>query len=125
MAYLVDLSPIQERIVKKICYTQLSSLRRLYNNRPVGSLDMILLLADHNITQEQYNQALEERIELFKALGKNPNKVMELKHEDLSIFKHILVQIEASYREAMPQAVERLWDMLFALDEYKEHYNLN
>lgn len=124
MTLFEELTPAQEKIVKEICYIQLSSLRRIYNNNSYSDVDITMLLIKEEISKEDFINRLEIRMEKMKSLGKQPSKINSLDDDDLSIFRHILANIEDKYKDRFPNAIANLWNRLFILEDVKK-FNLN
>jgi len=121
------LTPAQEKIVRDICYLQLDSLRRVYNDEHHTENDIIMLLIENDISKEDWNNQLELRMDRVKATGKLPMKIDSLDKFDLSVFKHILSTLEDKYNKTYPRAVSNLWQRLFILTDFSEQKfeNLN
>lgn len=115
-----DFSPKQIEIIKQVCFTQLSSLRRIYNNDHYAEKDIVMILIEHEIDEDAFKHKLEERLENFKKLSKNPDHISKLSDTDLSVFRHILTQIEDAYRDKYPKAVSNLWNRLFIIEDFRE-----
>lgn len=115
----------QKQIVKQICFTQLNSLRRIYNDKHHSSLEVIQILQENEIELEDFENQLEIKLEKFKDLHKKPENLGSLSDSDLSVFRHILSQIEDKYNEQYPLAVSNLWQKLFWIENMRNTGNLN
>lgn len=124
MTLFEDLTPAQEKIIKEICYIQLSSLRRIYNNDSLSDVDLVMLLIKEDVSKEEFTHRLEMRMEYTKKLGREPKKISTLKDEDLSVFKHILANIEDKYKSKYPNAIANLWSRFFILEDFNK-FNTN
>lgn len=120
-----ELSPEQQEIVKQICFIQLNSLRRIYNNQHHSDQDIIMVLIENDIDEDAFKDKVEEKLNNFKSLHKNPNNLGKLNNIDLSAFRHLLAQIEDTYKEKYPKAVSNLWNRLFIIEDMKTVNNLN
>ena len=125
MIIFEELSQEQVAIVKQICYIQLDSLRRIYNNQHHSNEDIINILIENEIDEADFLDKIEEKLENFKALSKNPNNLGKLSNNDLSAFRHILAQIENNYKENYPKAISNLWKRLFIIEDNRTVSNLN
>ena len=121
------LTPAQEKIVRDICYLQLDSLRRIYNDEHHTENDIIMLLIENDISKEDWDNQLAVRMERVKATGRLPIKVDSMDKFELSIFKHLLSRVEDQYKDTYPQAISNLWQRLFILSDFSEQKfeNLN
>lgn len=124
MTLFEELTPAQEKIIKDICYMQLSSLRRIYDNNSLSNIDLTMLLIKEEVTKEDFIHILEIRMENMKRVGRAPREITSLKDNDLSIFRHILFQVEDKYKESYPNAVANLWSRLFILEDFNQ-FNSN
>lgn len=125
MLFFESLSDDQIHIVKQICFVQLNSLRRIYNNKHHSEQEIINILIDHEISEDRFREVIEEKLNNFKALHKNPNDLSKLNDIELSRFRHILAQIEDHYKSNYPQAIANLWNRLFIIEEFRTIENLN
>ena len=120
-----ELAPEQQTIVKQICYIQLDSLRRIYNNQHHSDQDIINTLIDNEVDEDTFMEMIEKRLDNFKQLHKNPNNLGKLNNTDLSAFRHLLAQIEDNYKETYPKAISNLWKRLFIIEDIRTVENLN
>ena len=120
-----NLSSKQTQIVKTICYAQLNSLRRIYNNKHHSEQEIINLLIEYEVSEDQLKDELENRLDAFKKLSNNPNDISKLRPHDLSAFKHLLANIEKEFKEKYPKAVSNLWERLFIIDDIRNPTDLN
>ena len=120
-----ELSQEQTQIVKQICYIQLDSLRRIYNNNHHSDKDIINILIENEIDEASFTDKIEEKLNNFKHLNKNPNNLSKLNNSDLSMFRHILAQIEDDYKKTYPKAISNLWKRLFIIEDNRTVSNLN
>lgn len=126
MTILGELSPAQELLVKEICFKQLSSLRRLYNNKSNSPLVIANELEKNEVSKEEFLHQLELRMEKVKKISVSPCEINSLENFDLSVFKHILSTLEEKYQERYPQAIANLWNRLFIIEDFgKFDFNIN
>lgn len=125
MILFEELSREQQTIIKEICFIQLNSLRRIYNNQHQSDQDIINVLIENEIDENDFKEKIEEKLNNFKELHKNPNKLSKLNNIDLSAFRHILANIEENYKEKYPKAISNLWNRLFIIEDMKTVDNLN
>lgn len=124
MAIITDFTPAQSEIIKDICFKQLDSLRRLYQNKPLGSIKIENELKEHNVKLEDFREELENKLFKFKQLSRNHKTLTSMTQEDLSVFRHILANIEDHYNKKYPKAVSNLWQKLFFIEGLQTQ-NLN
>jgi len=122
-----ELTPAQERIIKNICYVQLESFRRIYDNNHRSDDDLIMLLIENEISQDDWNNQLELSMERMKNTGRLPKNINSMNKYELSRFKHILSTVEDDYKKEYPNAVSNLWRKLFLLTDFSDQKfeNLN
>ena len=60
-----ELSQEQTQIVKQICYIQLDSLRRIYNNNHHSDKDIIDILIENEIDEASFTDKIEEKLNNF------------------------------------------------------------
>lgn len=125
MILFEELSREQQTIIKQICFIQLNSLRRIYNNKHQSDQDIINVLIENEVDEGGFKEKIEEKLNNFKELHKNPNKLGKLNNIDLSAFRHILANIEENYKEKYPKAISNLWNRLFIIEGMKTVDNLN
>lgn len=116
MVLLNDLTPAQEQIIKKVCYLQLSSLRRISNNDHLSGEDLIMLMIENDISKEDFINQLELNIARFKRYGKEPKAISSMDQKELGIFKFIFKNISKEYQVRYPNAVNNLWQRLFLIE---------
>lgn len=109
-------TPAQSEIIKDICFKQLDSLRRLYQNKPMGSILIENELKEHNIKIEDFKDEIENKLFKFKQLSRNHKTLATMTKEDLSVFRHILANLEDQYKNRYPKAVSNLWQKLFFIE---------
>lgn len=112
-----EFTPTQQKIVKKICKHQLASLYRLFEDRGHNEQDLVLVLIENELSEEDYKSELINRIMTFETLQDDPQQLSKLKEEDLSMFRHLLAQLEDRYKDRYPKAIANLWGNLFLLEE--------
>ena len=106
-----ELSQEQTQIVKQICYIQLDSLRRIYNNNHHSDKDIIDILIENEIDEASFTDKIEEKLDNFKHLNKNPKDVTdrEIKAYVYNQFKKQLkeqYQLEQFRAEASAEAAD-------------------
>lgn len=116
MVLLNDLTPAQEHIIKKVCYLQLSSLRRISNNEHLGGEDLIMLMIENEISKEDFMNQLELNISRFKKYGREPQAISSMDKRELGIFKYIFKNVSKEYQVKYPNAVNNLWQRLFLIE---------
>lgn len=114
-----ELSPTQISIIKQICFTQLSSLRRLYNNEHHSDNDIIMVLIENEIEEDEFKHQIENKLDTFKKLSKDPDHLSKMSDTDLSAFRHILTQVEDQFKDKYPKAISNLWNRLFIIEDFR------
>jgi hypothetical protein len=114
-----ELSPTQITIIKQICFAQLSSLRRLYNNDHHSDEDIIMVLIENEIDEDEFKHQIENKLDTFKKLSKDPDHLSKMSDVDLSAFRHILTQVEDQFKDKYPKAISNLWNRLFIIEDFR------
>lgn len=122
-----DFTPAQRKIIRKICIKQLDSLRRLLHNESEDDTDITMLLIENEVGKDEYENQLILNIDKFSKLGRNPDDLRVLDEDDLSMFRHILAQVEDKFKEEYPNAVANLWGRLFLIERIQtaSKFNVN
>lgn len=124
MILFEELTPAQTRLIKEICYLQLSSLRRIYNDETRTPLDLTLLLIEYEVTPEEFKASIELTMDKFKALVLKPDNIHRLDKAELSVFRHILATVEDKYKDRYPKAIANLWNRLFIIGDLKDQIGM-
>lgn len=124
MVILGDITEAQQIILKEICFKQLSSLRRLYNESPASNKKLAKMLEKDDCTPFEFKQQLLKDIKLFRSVGSDPTKIVKLENSEFKIMKHILNVIESKYMDTYPNAVRNLWSRLNIVNNFKT-FNAN
>ncbi|MAO08073.1 MAG: hypothetical protein CL596_05105 [Alteromonas sp.] len=119
MVLFDKLSPAQKQIIVDISRIQLSSLRRIYNNEHLTDDDLVMLFIYNDITKEDFIAELDIKIAKINNFIKDPDSIQKMDKYELSIYKHILFQIEDNYKDRYPQALSSIWERLFILTDFK------
>jgi len=85
-----------------------------------------MFLVENEVTKEEFTDKLEENIEKFRKLVKDPDDFRVLEKSDLSKFRHILTHVEDDYKKEFPNAIANLWRRLFLIEHVMEtDFNFN
>ena len=119
-----DLTDGQKLIIKKVCRIQLSSLRRVYNDNSNCGLDLVMDLIYNEVDQQEFKQQLEKNIQKFSDLIADPTQLFNVLDDyDLSMFRHILNNLNISFKEKYPNSYINLWEKLFLKEELSFTFN--
>jgi len=130
----IDLSQISEqqvKIIRAICLFQLDSLKRIINDEMIphedgSQLDITMLLIENELDADELKKVLKYRVKLFGELHDNPDDLRVLSKSDLSMFRHLLTNIEDEWAEAYPNAIKNLWKRLYLIEDIQqEKYTMN
>jgi hypothetical protein len=120
-----ELTNSQVKIIKYICTIQLQSLERLLSNNSHSEIDIILFLARNDINKDNFKRELLDSINDFDTLKNNPDCLQILSKKDLSIFRHLLFNLEDEFKYKYPKAIKNLWLRLNLIeDSEKEIFKL-
>lgn len=130
----IDLSQTPEqqiKIIRAICVFQLDSLKRILNDEMEPfedgtQIDITMFLIENEVEKNELQELLEYRIKLFGDLHDNPDDLRVLSKEDLSMFRHLLSNLEDEWRDIYPNAVRNLWKRLFLIEDIQgEKYTMH
>lgn len=119
------LTDAQRLIIRHICSIQLQSLERLMNDEAHTEESIGEVLERNNITEEKFEDELYLKIRGFEKLHQDPNLLVQMKEDDVSIITHILTNISERYQEKYPKAIKNLWGKLFFIRDTKLNVNYN
>ena len=104
---------------------KIAGINNLILNGNYDDKDIIDILIENEIDEASFTDKIEEKLNNFKHLNKNPNNLSKLNNSDLSMFRHILAQIEDDYKKTYPKAISNLWKRLFIIEDNRTVSNLN
>lgn len=113
---LNEFTPEQNLIIRQLCQIQLESLKRIQDNNDKSGEDITMLLISEDLPKAEFLERLVQRMEKFEDLHEDPEDLRGLDNEDLSMFRHLLCNIEDLYNEDYPKAVSNLWNRLFLIE---------
>ena len=119
------LTDAQKLIIRHICTIQLQSLQRLMDDEAHCDEEIGSVLERNNITEEKFENELYLKICDFEKLHQNPNKLVQMKDDDISMVTHILTNIADRYQDKYPKAIKNLWGKLFFIKDTKLKINYN
>lgn len=121
---MLDFTKAQAKIIREICSYQLLSLKRLYNGEDHSDEDIIMYLIKNEVSQVEFRESLEKSIECFEQVHNDPADLRILDDEDISMFRHLLTNLEDEYKDEYPNAIKNLWSRLFILEDKKKNPSL-
>src|SRR3990167_6166337 len=110
----IEFTPNQQQIIRDICKTQIESLTRLYEQD--SATDVELVLAQYGADKIDFKLEVASTIEKFRSIIYDPTSLPRLEVLNISIFRHILANVEHEYIDRWPNAVGNLWVKLFLLE---------
>lgn len=119
------LTKAQKKLVQIVSYYHLSSLRRLYEDNSKSENDLVMMLIEHDVSEDEYKCQILANIDRFKKINKNPEEFTSMSPHDLVIFKTILNALEDRYNKIYPKAISNLWQRLFFITDFKTSFNSN
>lgn len=129
MLYINEFSPLQQKIIRKICKIQLESLTRLLEDQGHNEQDVVMVLIENEISEDEFKSKLIDRMHSFEIIKADPQQLPSMSDEDVSVFRHVLFNLEHLYKDKYPKAIANIWSRLFILEEFnnqqKETFNLN
>lgn len=112
-----DFSEPQIKVIKAICIHQLDSLNRILSNNDKSGEDLVMLLIENDVTREEFNTHITKEITKFEELYNNPEDLRVLSKKEISMFRHLLSNLEPGITEKYPNAVKNLWQRLHIIEE--------
>lgn len=114
MGKKLKLSDRQHQIIKEICDIQIDSLMRIYQQElDQESLDY---LHAHDCDRLDYEECISESTQRFEKVVNDGESLLELNRIDISIFRHILTQIEDQFDKEYHDDIRRLWTKLLLVE---------
>ena len=110
----IEFTPIQQKIIQEICKVQIASLTRLYEKD--SAIDVELVLAQYGADKMDFKLEVASTIKKFERLINHPGSLPKLEPLNISIFRHILANVEHEYIDRAPKAITQLWAKLFLLE---------
>lgn len=118
MIHMNRFTPLQQKIVRDICKIQLKSLKRILEDQSYSETDLELLLIQNELERQDFDEILIERLHAFEIVNADPQLLPTMKETDISVFRHILNNLEDTYKHKYPKAISNLWSRLFILEEF-------
>lgn len=118
-----DFSEHQNIIIRALCQAQLESLERIERGDDESGEDLIMMLIADNVSMDEFKDSLIAKIHRFHQLVKKPEDLKVLNTHDLSMFRHLLTNLEELYKEEYPQAISNLWNRLFLIEQTQNMAN--
>lgn len=122
------LTTAQQLIIRHICTIQLQSLERLFKNEATwddNEEGVTSILVRNEVDEETFEEELLLKINDFKKLKGDPNKLTQMKTDDISTITHIMNHISDKYKDKYPQAVRNIWSKLFYIQDVKLNFTNN
>lgn len=114
---LEDFSEPQAKVIKAICVHQLDSLNRILDKNPKGDIDLTMFLIQNEIAEEELMDSIEAEVKKYEELYNDPDNLRILSKKELSMFKHLLANIEKEWAIKYPNATKNLWHRLHIIEE--------
>jgi hypothetical protein len=113
----------QNLIIRQLCQIQLESLKRIQDNNDLSGEDITMLLIQENVSKEVFLENILDKVERYEDLHDDPENLKVLGTDDLSMFRHLLTNVENIYNEDYPKAVSNLWNRLFLIEHTQNLVN--
>lgn len=120
----LELTPAQRKVIIRICEIEVDALTELMEDGPND--DTKLIIQQHEgASEDEWYEELSNMRSKFTEILENPELLFQLEEGDLSIFRHILFNLEyADDKEEdcvtvqYPNAVKNLWRKLFISEDF-------
>lgn len=108
----------QITLIRAICVYQMDSLNRIINNNMAcDDIDLTMYLIENEVGKDEFQKSLYKGIARFETIYKEPDDLRLLDQEEISMFKHLLANIENNWLSRYPNAVRNLWSRLNIIEK--------
>ncbi|HRH66259.1 MAG TPA: hypothetical protein PLU53_08180 [Bacteroidia bacterium] len=111
----VELSPIEEKIVRHLCDVQIESFTKLKEKDT--SIDVDLQLASEQVSPSEFMAIVNGELEKYQLVKETPNKMFCLDHMLFNTLKEITINYEEELAQIYEEDLPAFWKKLF-LAEY-------
>ena len=102
----------QDKIIKRLTRLQLDSLNRILDGNDQSGIDIILKLAMGGFNRDDFDSIIEDEIEFFENLSRNPKLIHKCDPEQTAMLKHVLESIMNHEFNNLPKAKKNLHNRL-------------
>ena len=108
----------QVTLIRAICVHQMDSLKRIINNNMAcDDIDLTMYLIENEVDRDEFQRSLYKGIARFETIHKEPDDLRLLDQGEISMFKHLLANIESNWVGKYPNAVRNLWSRLNIIEK--------
>lgn len=108
----------QITLIRAICVHQMDSLKRIIEgNMKCDDIDLAMYLLENEVEKTEFINSLENEVGKFQTLYNSPDDLRHLNEGELSMFRHLLANLENLWRDKYPNAVRNLWSRLHIIEE--------
>lgn len=111
----VELSPVEEKIIRHLCDVQIESFTKLKEKDE--SIDIDSQLSAEQVSASEFMQIVNDELEKYQLVKETPARMFDLEHMLFNTLKEITLNYEEELAELYGEDLSDFWKKLF-LAEY-------
>lgn len=111
----VELSPVEEKIIRHLCDVQIESFTKLKEKDE--SIDIDSQLSAEQVSASEFMQIVNDELEKYQQVKETPARMFDLEHMLFNTLKEITLNYEEELAELYGEDLSDFWKKLF-LAEY-------
>lgn len=111
----VELSPVEEKIIRHLCDVQIESFTKLKEKDE--SIDIDSQLSAEQVSASEFMQIVNDELEKYQLVKETPARMFNLEHMLFNTLKEITLNYEEELAEMYGEELSDFWKKLF-LAEY-------
>ncbi len=111
----VELSPVEEKIIRHLCDVQIESFTKLKEKDE--SIDIDSQLSAEQVSASEFMQIVNDELEKYQLVKETPTRMFNLEHMLFNTLKEITLNYEEELAELYGEDLSDFWKKLF-LAEY-------
>lgn len=111
----VELSPVEEKIIRHLCDVQIESFTKLKEKDE--SIDIDSQLSAEQVSASEFMQIVNDELEKYQLVKETPARMFNLEHMLFNTLKEITLNYEEELAELYGEDLSDFWKKLF-LAEY-------
>lgn len=111
----VELSPVEEKIIRHLCDVQIESFTKLKEKDE--SIDIDSQLSAEQVSASEFMQIVNDELEKYQLVKEIPARMFNLEHMLFNTLKEITLNYEEELAELYGEDLSDFWKKLF-LAEY-------
>ena len=111
----VELSPVEEKIIRHLCDVQIESFTKLKEKDE--SIDIDSQLSAEQVSASEFMKIVNDELEKYQLVKETPARMFNLEHMLFNTLKEITLNYEEELAEMYGEELSDFWKKLF-LAEY-------